>query len=510
LERLEDRTVPSTFSVTNTGDNGGVNPAAGAGTGTLRQAIVDANAANTGSAGNPDLVQFNIPTTDPGYQSGPGAFFIKPLSALPSITDTVDLNGYTQAGASPNTLIIGDNAVLKIVLDGRLAGAVDGLVIEGGNSKVRGLVIDNFGYGSGIVLNTGGNDLVAGNFIGIDVTGESAAANNIGILTNSTGNLPSTGNTIGGTTPEARNIISGNNSALPYLAHGGSDPLNFGIDVDNSNLIQGNYIGMDKSGTYAVPNGTGIVIGSNNTIGGLTTTPGTGAGNLISGNIVFGIDRAGNQNLIAGNLIGTTATGLAALGNGAGVHVWGNNNTIGGTTVGSRNVISGNTGAGGAGFINAAIDIENVGAVLAGGSYNLVEGNYIGTDITGTTSLGGQTGIIIAGAYNTIGGTTAAARNVISGNNGFGIQSNGGFTGSFGNVIQGNYIGTDPSGTTVVRNLGYGVALTWGTHDNTIGGTLPGAGNVISGFNGILLRGLPSIGLPCTNNLVQGNLIGTD
>src|SRR5205085_7546890 len=114
-------------------------------------------------------------------------------------------------------------------------------------------------------------------------------------------------------------------------------------------------------------------------------------------------------------------------------------------------------------------------------------------------------------AYNTIGGTTAAARNVISGNNGTGIGINGGFTGSFGNVIQGNYIGTDPSGTKVVRNLGYGVALVWGTHDNTIGGTLPGAGNVISGFNGILLGGLPpSYGLPDTNNLVQGNLIGTD
>src|SRR5438128_293985 len=65
LERLEDRTVPSTFTVTNTGDNGGVNPAPGAGTGTLRQAIVDANAAATGTATNPDLVQFKLPASDP-------------------------------------------------------------------------------------------------------------------------------------------------------------------------------------------------------------------------------------------------------------------------------------------------------------------------------------------------------------------------------------------------------------------------------------------------------------
>ena len=144
LEVLEDRTMLSIFTVTNTGDNGGVNPWPSAGTGTLRQAIVDADAAATGTAANPDLIQFDIPTTDPGYQSSTGSFSIQPLSALPTITDTVVLDGYTQPGASPNTLAIGDNAVLKIVLDGSLAGSVDGLVIAGGNSTVRGLVIDNF------------------------------------------------------------------------------------------------------------------------------------------------------------------------------------------------------------------------------------------------------------------------------------------------------------------------------------------------------------------------------
>jgi hypothetical protein len=144
LELLEDRTLLSTFMVTSTGDNGGLNPLAGAGTGTLRQAIVDANAAGTGTAASPDLIQFNIATTDPGYNSTTGAFTIQPLSALPTITDMVVLDGYTQLGASPNTLTIGDNAVLKIVLDGSRGGAVDGLVLAGGNCTVRGLVIDNF------------------------------------------------------------------------------------------------------------------------------------------------------------------------------------------------------------------------------------------------------------------------------------------------------------------------------------------------------------------------------
>jgi hypothetical protein len=135
LELLEDRTLLSTFAVTNTLDSGA---------GSLRQAILDANAATTGTAANPDLIQFAIPTSDPGYNNTTGAFSIKPLSVLPTVTDTVVLDGYSQPGASSNTLTIGDNAVLKIVLDGSQAGSVDGLVIDGGNSMVRGLVIDDF------------------------------------------------------------------------------------------------------------------------------------------------------------------------------------------------------------------------------------------------------------------------------------------------------------------------------------------------------------------------------
>jgi hypothetical protein len=506
VELLEDRTLPSAYVVTTTSDSG---------PGSLRDAItqtnLDTNHTLYPSTADPtkDAIAFDIPTSDTGYQSGTQSFLIQPqLAAIPTITNAVIIDGYSQPGSSPNTLAVGDNAVLKIVLDGSLAGAVDGLVMASGNSTVRGLVIDNFAEGAGLVSEGSGNDLVVGNFIGTDVTGLSAAPNNIGILTNSNGDI------IGSPSPGDRNIISGNNSSLPDVAEGGSQPAGLGIDASDGDLIQGNYIGTDKTGTLALDNGgpfahdsgAGIVGVSNNTIGGSSA----GAGNVISGNTYSnGVWLSGNQNVVAGNLIGTTATGLAALSNGGGILVWGNNNTIGGTTAGARNIISGNTNP----FGSWGIDFENVSPVsLAGGSYNLVEGNYIGTDITGTTSLGGgQTGIAIAGAYNTIGGTTAAARNVISGNNGYGILMNNGgvLDNNFGNVVQGNYIGTDPSGTQVVGNRSHGIYLLGATHDNIIGGPLPGEGNLVSGnVIGILLNSDPIVGP--TNNLVQGNLIGTD
>src|SRR5262249_35799604 len=144
---LPSSALGTVFTVYTTADSG---------RGSLRQAILNANSSATGTAANPDEIAFCIPTTDPGYNSTTGAFTIQPLSALPTITDTLVLDGYTQSEASPNTLTIGDNAVLKIVLDGSLAGSVDGLVIGGGNSTVRGLVIDNFASGSALKLNDSG------------------------------------------------------------------------------------------------------------------------------------------------------------------------------------------------------------------------------------------------------------------------------------------------------------------------------------------------------------------
>ena len=177
-------TVTALLVVTNTNDSG---------PGSLRRAILIADV-------NPsvDTIDFAIP--------GAGVHTISPVSALPTITDPVIIDGYTQPGASPNTLANGDNAVLLIELDGSNAGAGSpGLVISAGNSTVRGLVINRFG-GDGIYAFNAGGNVIVGNFIGTDATGERAVLNSAnGVLIDGSSN-----NTIGGTAVGARNVISGN------------------------------------------------------------------------------------------------------------------------------------------------------------------------------------------------------------------------------------------------------------------------------------------------------------
>ena len=170
----------------------------------LREAINASNADGT----KVYLIAFNISTTDPGFDTTTSAFTIKPTSALPTITDQVIIDGYTPTGASANTNPPdqGTNAVLKIVLDGSSAGGTaDGLRITAGNTIVRGLVINRFGE-KGIEISGAGGNFVEGNFIGTDVTGAVALANAVyGIEV-----ANSIANTIGGTTPASRNLISGN------------------------------------------------------------------------------------------------------------------------------------------------------------------------------------------------------------------------------------------------------------------------------------------------------------
>ena len=133
---------------------------------------------------------------------------------------------------------------------------------------------------------------------------------------------------------------------------------------------------------------------------------------------------------------------------------------------------------------------------------NKVEGNYIGTDATGTLDLGNKfAGVVISGvAFNTIGGTTSGARNVISGNN-KGIRITG--SAAKGNKVAGNYIGTDATGTADLGNDSFGVWIDNGASNNTIGGATSGAGNVISSnaFTGVFIDGAPS------NTVGPGNVI---
>ena len=366
--------------------------------------------------------------------------------------------------------------------------------------------------GDGVEINGSGTtgNVVAGNLIGTDVTGTVALGNLVhGVLidTNASGNL------IGGTTASARNIISANADS--------------GVQIydANDNLVEGNFIGTDRTGTVALGNnqgsGTngfefgGVTLdygSSGNTVGGLTATPGTGAGNVISGNTFAGVLNyfAGSNNLIAGNLIGTDATGTVALGNlidpqlnygGAGVAVeYSPDTTVG--EPGGRNVISGNA--------PGTIGSNNVYLLYSSGT--VVQGNYIGTDITGTVALSTTTLSGVAFQYGsyTIGGLTptpgTGLGNVISGNS-IGIYY-AGDTVPDTVVIEGNIIGADATGEHELPNPDAGV-LTYQVSLLTIGGTAAGAGNLISGQNHPGDEGNIFVD-DSSDNTIEGNLIGTD
>jgi titin len=434
LEALEGRLLCSTFTVTTTAD---------AGPGSLRQAILDAN-----QDPGPNTIVFNI-------DSG-GLQTIRPASPLPALTNPVTIDGTTQPGQGTTP---------RIELTGTDAGTnATGLKIAGGNSTVKGLAINGF-QGTGLVLQTQDNDVVTGNYIGTDAAGDAAVPNNIGVFINALANV-----TIGGTTDDARNVISGNTS--------------YGLDIAGFEVVvEGNYIGTDATGTAALPNAKGMFLNDyagNNVIGG--TAP--GAGNLISANTQEGVYVTDQNDLIQGNYIGTDVTGTQTLGNGTN-GVWLGDNatgiTVGGTTAGAGNLISGNTFTG--------------VYVAAGG--NVVQGNWIGTDVTGTLALGNGRDGVDASSGTLIGGTLAGAGNLISGNQNDGILLYE--TGSV--VVQANSIGTDVSGTLALGNGRDGVEMIGGLH-NTLGG--PGAGNLISA------NGLDGVYMSAHNSVLQGNAIGTD
>jgi len=327
------------------------------------------------------------------------------------------------------------------------------------------------------------NNVIQGNFIGTDDDGNQKIGNSFeGILI-----INSSNNLIGGTTPAARNIISGNDKN--GVAISGTDAT--------GNKIEGNYIGTNVTGNGDLGNsftGVGISGAPNNIIGGTTAQ----ARNIISGNnhngvVISGTAATGNK--IEGNYIGTNVTGNGDLGNSLpGVGIMGApNNIIGGTTAQARNIISGN---------------DQDGVIISGtaATGNKIEGNYIGTKVNGEFSLPNSfNGVVILDAPNNIiGGTTAQARNIISGNTQNGVIISG--TAATGNKIEGNYIGTNKTGTGDLGNTFNGISIL-GAPGNTIGGTTAGARNIISGNDaaGIVIEGTNA-----ANNQVAGNYIGPD
>ena len=400
VEPLEVRRLLASITVTtNTDDiipnNGAIS---------LREAITaidagnslgdpDLTAQNPGTFGANDTINFAIP--QPG--SGPVVQSISVgasgSGALPALTKPVTINGYSEAGASPNTLVNGGNAKVLIELNGANAGAnADGLRLAAGSggSTVEGLAVNRFSA-NGIELQSNGNT-VQGNFVGTNPQGNAAEPNQVdGIRVSSASN-----NTIGGTTPAARNVASGNDIDGIHVVGTPALPA-------TGNTVEGNFVGVNAAGTGPVgikPNG------------GVAGSP--------SGNSFFGIEVSG-----------------------------GNNNTVGGTAAGARNVV---------GFNAAGIEVDD------GGQGNLIQGNFSGVGADGVTPVGNNLhGIVLRSddnlppplgpgnaneppvRNNTVGGTVAGAGNLVEFNGTAGVAV-------FGNPGQNNATQAQNNGNAILGN----------------------------------------------------------
>jgi titin len=295
------------------------------------------------------------------------------------------------------------------------------------------------------------------------------------------------GGTISPATPLPA-LSAGSDTIDGYRAGVTIDGVNQSVECvvisSSDNAVKGLQIKNCLAGVVIQPGAQGNVIGGS----------ATGEGNVVSANdegIVIG-GAGADGNVVRGNLIGVDASGSSPLSNRNGVHIYAEarGNIIGGSDPGDRNIISGNTGVG----------------ITIRGSANVVQGNYIGTDASGTGAIpNGMEGIWIApgGQDNIIGGSSAGERNVISGNDLFGLSISG--LGATGNVVKGNYIGLDASGSAALAN-GHGLVIDGGAQNNVIGGSASGEGNVISANGtGLLIREARTSG-----NTIIGNYIGTD
>ncbi len=444
----------ATFSVSTLADNGA---------GSLRDAITQANAAP-----GFDTITFSLSGT------------ISLVTPLPAITDEVSITKPANAGA-----------VRDIVLDGSgttgAGNASIGLYIRAGNTIIKGLAINGFGE-AGIRMDTDGigtdnGNTISGNHIGTNNAGTTAIPNlNRGILI-----VGTTGHTIGGSIASDRNVISGNSGR--------------GIDINaggNANII-GNYIGTRATGANDLGNlshGIQIVNSSGSTIGGGTNaTRNTISGNNGSGVTIIGdIGSPASNNIVQGNYIGVNSTGNTALpNNGSGVLVQGSANTVGGTTTGARNVISGNFGNG-----------VSINSSLSTG--NTVSGNFIGVGANGTASLPNSlNGVQISNLAN---GNTVGGSSVTSGACDLSCNTiaNNGDVAAF-TARAGVYVDTTAGiGNAIRRNSifgNFGIGIDIGTS----GRTANDAGDADSGANG--LQNFPVLTAANDAGLIQGTLDST-
>jgi hypothetical protein len=494
LELLEDRTLLSSFAVTNTSDYDIP--------GSLRHAIDEVNSSSDAS----NKITFELPAGDTTIYPG-----LQGQGALPAIEKPVQIDG-SQPGfnGAPVIQILGFDA-------GTNAYGLD-LESTASGSVIDDLVIGGFGNAAIYILSS--HITVYGNYLGTNLAGGTADPNRVGVEVDGSQNTigdsmrPNviSGNTsdgilVGGSSCTIQGNLIGTNAAgtgaVPNNGDGifvdaiasatidgnvisgnGQDGIAIYPIVGSggvvSCLVEGNLIGTNAAGTALVPNDNdGIIFGPSDTgviIGGTDA----GDGNLISGNLVDGIDIDGPC-LVEGNQIGTNLAGSGPLANNAdGIRVLVSGATIGGTSTAARNVISGNGSTG--------VDAQ---------APCLIEGNMVGIDATGRFGVANNDGGILADSTGvTIGGTSVGAGNLISGNKGDGVVVD------LPCLIEGNLIGTNATGTSAVPNSPAGLDVI--ASDVTIGGTSSGAGNVISGNSG------DGIDITGFSNLVEGNSIGVD
>ena len=420
----------------------------------------------------PDTINFAIGAVGSSQTIAPG-------NALPDITATVAIDGWTQGGPGYT-----GPPLIELRGDANVRRNIDGLRLQNvGGCLIRGLVINRFTQ-HGIAIARGGLNIIQANFIGTNAAGD------IGLGNDGNGIDIDGGNNIVGTNSDGSNDANEGN-----LISGNSGNNSDGVLISGNdcigNIVAGNRIGTNALGTAAIPNQDNGIRIENNATDNRVGTDGDGnsdalEANLISGHTLSGIDSNGviitgqgtDRNVVAGNRIGTDAVGSGAIANSIGVSA---QNGAAATVIGTngdevgdlseRNQISGNVVFG--------VDLARV-------VESRVSGNLIGTNLAGATALPNGVGVNVEGnsSTNDIGvdalDPRVEQRNVISGNIGVGVHIHGSPETT---RVSGNFIGTTVSGTTALANGSHGVLLSNGTDDNVVGGTLAALANTIA-FNG--------------------------